>query len=293
MPELPEVETIRRGLEPVLAGARIRRLHMRRPDLRFPLPDHFAERVEGQRIERLIRRAKYLVAELSGGEALVMHLGMTGRFSVVTPQRQQVLGAYVYETEGDPVHNHVAFDLSNGISVIYNDPRRFGFMVMMDAATRERHALFRRMGVEPLGPDLTAEYLASRAHGRKSNLKAFLMDQRNVAGLGNIYVSEALHRAAISPNRAARFLSDRSGLPTDRARALVPAIQSVLEQAIAAGGSTLKDYRHADGERGAFQESFAVYDREGAPCPRPGCGGTIRRTVHSGRATYACTRCQR
>lgn len=293
MPELPEVETIRRGLEPVLAGARIRRLHMRRPDLRFPLPEHFAERVEGQRIERLIRRAKYLVAELSGGEALVMHLGMTGRFSVVTPQRQQVLGAYVYETEGDPVHDHVAFDLSNGVSVIYNDPRRFGFMVMMDAATRESHALFRRMGVEPLGPDLTAEYIASRAYGRKSNLKAFLMDQRNIAGLGNIYVSEALYRAAISPDRAARFLSDRSGLPTDRARALVPAIQSVLEQAIAAGGSTLKDYRHADGERGAFQESFAVYDREGAPCARPGCGGTIRRTVHSGRATYACTRCQR
>lgn len=293
MPELPEVETIRRGLEPVLAGARIRRLHMRRPDLRFPLPEHFAERVEGQRIERLTRRAKYLVAELSGGEALVMHLGMTGRFSVVTPQRQQVLGAYVYETDGDPVHDHVAFDLSSGVSVVYNDPRRFGFMVMMDAAHREAHALFRRMGVEPLGPDLTAEYLASRAHGRKSNLKAFLMDQRNVAGLGNIYVSEALYRAGISPDRAARFLSDRRGLPTDRARALVPAIQSVLEQAIAAGGSTLKDYRHADGERGAFQESFAVYDREGAPCPRSGCGGTIRRTVHSGRATYACTRCQR
>lgn len=293
MPELPEVETIRRGLEPVLAGARIRRLHMRRPDLRFPLPDHFAERVEGQRIERLSRRAKYLVAELSGGEALVMHLGMTGRFSVVTPQRQQVLGAYVYETDGDPVHDHVAFDLSSGVSVVYNDPRRFGFMVMMDAASREAHALFRRMGVEPLGPDLTAEYLASRAHGRKSNLKAFLMDQRNVAGLGNIYVSEALYRAGISPDRAARFLSDRRGLPTDRARALVPAIQSVLEQAIAAGGSTLKDYRHADGERGAFQESFAVYDREGAPCVRPRCDGMVRRTVHSGRATYACTRCQR
>lgn len=293
MPELPEVETIRRGLEPVLAGVRIRRLQMRRPDLRFPLPDNFADRVEGQRIERLTRRAKYLVAELSGGEALVMHLGMTGRFSVVAKARKHLLGAYVYDTDGDPIHDHVAFELSNGVSLVYNDPRRFGFMVMMDAATRETHALFRKMGVEPLGPELTAEYLAGRARGRKSNLKAFLMDQRNVAGLGNIYVSEALHRAGLSPTRAARFLSDARGRPTDRARALVPAITSVLEQAIAAGGSTLRDYRHADGERGAFQESFAVYDRDGAACVRPGCDGVVRRMVHSGRATYACTRCQR
>lgn len=293
MPELPEVETIRRGLEPVLAGARIRRLHMRRPDLRFPFPEHFAKRIEGQKIERLMRRAKYLVAELSGGEALVMHLGMTGRFSVVTPARQEVLGAYVYETDGNPVHDHVAFELSTGVSIVYNDPRRFGFMVMMDAATREAHALFRHMGVEPLGPELTADYLALRGRDRKTNLKAFLMDQRHIAGLGNIYVSEALHRAGISPDRAARSLSDARGRPTDRAEALVPAIRSVLEQAIAAGGSTLKDYRHADGERGAFQESFAVYDRDGAPCVRSGCNGTIRRTIHSARATYACTRCQR
>ena len=293
MPELPEVETIRRGLEPVLSGARICRLQVRRPDLRFPFPDRFAERVEGQRIERLMRRAKYLVAELSSGEALVMHLGMTGRFSVVTKSQEHLIGAYVYETDGNPQHDHVAIELTSGVSVVYNDPRRFGFMVMMDWATRETHALFRKMGIEPLGPELTPEYLAARARGRKSNLKAFLMDQRNVAGLGNIYVSEALHRAGIAPNRAARFLSDARGRPTDRARALVPAITSVLEQAIAAGGSTLKDYRHADGERGAFQESFAVYDRDGAPCVRPGCDGVIRRTIDSGRATYACTRCQR
>lgn len=293
MPELPEVETIRRGLEPVLTGVRVRRLVTQRPDLRFPLPENFAGRIEGKRIEWLERRAKYLVAVLSSGEALVMHLGMTGRFSVVTKNEAEQLGAYIYDTGTDPKHDHVTFELTGGTRVVYNDPRRFGFMVMMRDDERATHALFRNMGVEPLGADLSPEYLAQRARGRKANLKAFLMDQRNIAGLGNIYVSEALHRARLSPDRAARFLSDARGLPTDRARVLVPAITSVLEQAIAAGGSTLKDYRHADGERGAFQESFAVYDRDGAPCVRPGCGGTVKRTVHTGRATFACKRCQR
>ncbi|HPG88813.1 MAG TPA: bifunctional DNA-formamidopyrimidine glycosylase/DNA-(apurinic or apyrimidinic site) lyase [Hyphomicrobium sp.] len=293
MPELPEVETVRRGLEPVLCGVKIRRVEARRPDLRFPLPERFQSRVAGRTIERLERRAKYLVAVLSGGDALVMHLGMTGRFTVLAGNHAAFLGEYVYASGADPKHDHVVFELESGARVVYNDPRRFGFMVMMRDDERASHALFKNMGVEPLGPDLTAEYLAQRAVGRKVNLKSFLMDQRNVAGLGNIYVSEALHRAKISPDRAARFLSDGRGRPTDRAYALVPAITSVLEQAIAAGGSTLKDYRHADGERGAFQESFAVYDRDGAPCPRPGCAGVIRRTVHTGRATYACSRCQR
>ncbi|MEQ1653337.1 MAG: bifunctional DNA-formamidopyrimidine glycosylase/DNA-(apurinic or apyrimidinic site) lyase [Hyphomicrobium sp.] len=293
MPELPEVETVRRGLEPVLVGAKVSRVEARRPDLRFPLPERFAARLEGQTIERLERRAKYLVAVLSGGEVLVMHLGMTGRFTIEAGRDAELLGDYVYATGADPKHDHVVLHLGGDMRVVYNDPRRFGFMVMMAEADRAQHALFKSLGAEPLGSELTAAYLAKRAFMRKVNLKTFLMDQRNVAGLGNIYVSEALHRAGLSPDRAARFLSDKRGEPTDRAHALVPAITSVLEQAIAAGGSTLKDYRHADGEKGAFQEAFAVYDRADAPCVRAGCAGRIRKTVHGGRATYACSVCQR
>ena len=293
VPELPEVETVMQGLMPVLVGAKVCRLEAMRPDLRFPLPENFASRVEGQTIERLERRAKYLIAVLSGGEALVMHLGMTGRFSVARGRSSQLLGDYIYESGGDPKHDHVVFHVSGGVRVIYNDPRRFGFMLMMPEADRGEHALFRNLGTEPLGDKLTADYLAKRAHGKKVNLKAFLMDQRIVAGLGNIYVSEALHRAGLSPDRGARFLSGRHGRPTARAEALVPAIKSVLEQAILAGGSTLKDYRHADGAKGSFQEDFGVYDRDGQPCMRPGCDGEIKRRVHSGRATYFCPHCQK
>lgn len=298
MPELPEVETVRRGLETVLTGAKVRRVEARRPDLRFPLPTRFAARLEGQTIERLERRAKYLIAVLSGGEALVMHLGMTGRFTIESRGSAALLGDYVYQKGADPKHDHVVFHLIGGhlsgdVRVVYNDPRRFGFMMMMADADRDQHALFKNLGVEPLGLELTAEHLAKRAFARKTNLKTFLMDQRNIAGLGNIYVSEALHRAGLSPGRAARFLSDRRGLPTDRARALVPAIKSVLEQAIAAGGSTLKDYRDAGGAKGSFQDAFAVYGREGEACQRLGCSGIIERSVHAGRATYACKFCQR
>jgi formamidopyrimidine-DNA glycosylase len=293
VPELPEVETVRRGLAPVLVGSRVTRVETRRPDLRFPLPERFAGRLEGQTILRLERRAKYLVAVMSGGEALVMHLGMTGRFTISHGKVSKLLGDYIYESGGDPKHDHIVFHLEGGRRIIYNDPRRFGFMLMMTDADRDKHALFKSLGVEPLGVDLTPEYLAQRAFGKKLNLKAFLMDQRIVAGLGNIYVSEALHRAGLSPDRPARFLSDRRGQPTDRAKALVPAITSVLHEAVAAGGSTLNDYRQADGEKGAFQEAFAVYDRAGQPCVRQGCSGKIKRTIHSGRATFACTSCQK
>ena len=219
MPELPEVETVRRGLLPVLVGAKVRRIEANRPDLRFPLPERFASRLEGQTVERLERRAKYLIAVMSGGEALVMHLGMTGRFTISRGKSSELLGDYIYESGGDPKHDHVVFHLGGGTRVIYNDPRRFGFMLMMADADRERHALFKNLGTEPLGDGLTPAYLAQRARGRKVNLKAFLMDQRNIAGLGNIYVSEALHRAGLSPDRGARFLSDKRGLPTKRARA--------------------------------------------------------------------------
>jgi formamidopyrimidine-DNA glycosylase len=293
MPELPEVETVRRGLAPILVGSYVAAIEMRRPDLRFPLPERFRERLVGQEIVGLDRRAKYLVAELSGGEDLVMHLGMTGRFTIVRHGRRETPGDYAHETGLDPVHDHVVLHLADGTRIVYNDPRRFGFMVMMPRAERLGHALFRGLGAEPLGSELTAEYLASRADGKKVNLKSFRMDQRVIAGLGNIYVSESLFRAGLSPNRRAQSLADRRGIPSEGARRLVPAIRQVLQQAIEAGGSTLRDYRHADGTSGAFQDEFAVYDRAGLVCVRDGCGGTIRRTVHAGRASFYCPRCQR
>ncbi|HET6388371.1 bifunctional DNA-formamidopyrimidine glycosylase/DNA-(apurinic or apyrimidinic site) lyase [Hyphomicrobium sp.] len=293
MPELPEVETVRRGLAPVLVGKRVASLEARRPDLRFPFPDNFAKRVAGQSVVGLERRAKYLIASLSGGEDLVMHLGMTGRFTIMHEGQADTPGHYAYGVGPDPTHDHVVFHLSGGTRVVYNDPRRFGFMVMMARAERLQHPLFRELGAEPLGEELTADYLAAKAMSRKVNLKAFLMDQHVIAGLGNIYVSEALFQAGLSPNRAARSLADRRGAPTDRAIRLVPAIRDVLERAIEAGGSTLRDYRHADGRRGEFQERFGVYDRAGSACHTAGCGGEIRRAVHSGRATFYCPRCQR
>ncbi|MGO4682280.1 bifunctional DNA-formamidopyrimidine glycosylase/DNA-(apurinic or apyrimidinic site) lyase [Hyphomicrobium sp. 2TAF46] len=293
MPELPEVETVRRGLAPVLVGSRIASLEARRPDLRFPLPERFAERVAGQTVIGLERRAKYLIASLSNGEDLVMHLGMTGRFTIVHDGTADTPGQYAHGAAPDPAHDHVVLHLKGGTRVIYNDPRRFGFMVMLARAERLQHPLFRELGAEPLGAELTPDYLASKAKSRKVNLKAFLMDQHVVAGLGNIYVSEALFQAGLSPNRSAKSLANRRGVPTEGAIRLVPAIRDVLERAIEAGGSTLRDYRHADGKRGAFQERFGVYDRAGSPCQTPGCGGEIRRVVHSGRATFYCPRCQR
>lgn len=293
MPELPEVETVRRGLEPVMVGRTIAGVEARRANLRFPLPERFSERLSGARIEALTRRAKYLVAELSTDAVLVMHLGMTGRFTISSKSGASTPGSYIYETSGDPKHDHVVFALKGGTRIIYNDPRRFGFMILLSVAERETHPLFRSLGAEPLSNDLNAESLAARAHGRKVNLKSFLMDQRNVAGLGNIYVSEALHRAALSPNRRAATLADRSGRATDRSDRLVSAIRSVLQDAIAAGGSTLRDYRMADGSSGAFQETFAVYDRANQACRRRGCCGQIRRIVQGQRATYYCTKCQK
>lgn len=290
---MPEVETVRKGLAPVLVGQRIARVEARRADLRFPFPERFTERLLGQKVTRLDRRAKYLIAALSGGDDLVMHLGMTGRFSIVANEAVLTPGVDADDAAADPKHDHVVLHLAGGGQIIYNDPRRFGFMLLIDREERDRHALFRNLGVEPNGPELTAAYLASRARGRKVNLKAFLMDQHVVAGLGNIYVSEALHRARLSPERLALSLGDKQGRPTERAERLVPAIASVIGEAIVAGGSTISDYRRADGSSGGFQDRFAVYDREGFPCQTRGCGGTIRRVVHSNRATYYCPRCQR
>jgi formamidopyrimidine-DNA glycosylase len=299
MPELPEVETVRRGLEPVLAGVRVVRVEQRRADLRFPFPEHFAARLEGQRVTGVARRSKYILVALSGGEVLVMHLGMSGRVSVTPPpsmngnQAATMLGDYVYDAGADPKHDHAVLHLENGAAITYNDPRRFGFMLLVGAHDIAEHALFRSLGVEPLSEALTAVYMARRAYKRKTPAKAFLMDQRHIAGLGNIYVCEALFRAGVSPLSPAARLAGRNGAPNARSEALVPVIRDVLHEAITAGGSTLRDYRQSDGEAGSFQEDFRVYGRAGKPCVRPGCGGTVRRSVQSGRSTFWCPKCQK
>jgi formamidopyrimidine-DNA glycosylase len=294
MPELPEVETVRRGLEPVLAGARIRRVVQRRPDLRFPFPERFCERLEGRTIERLERRAKYILGHLDAGEVLAIHLGMTGRFSIAVAggANGTQLGEFTHQAGHDPTHDHVVIETEAGATVTYNDARRFGYMSLIPASEMARHPHFKGLGIEPLGPELDAAFLAKKAEGRTADLKAFLMDQRIIAGLGNIYVCEALFRAGLSPSREAGALS-RRGKPTDRGERLVVAIRNVLEAAIAAGGSTLRDYRHTNGSPGYFQHSFAVYGREGEACTRPGCAGKIGRIVQAGRSTFYCGRCQR
>ncbi|GBE43571.1 MAG TPA: bifunctional DNA-formamidopyrimidine glycosylase/DNA-(apurinic or apyrimidinic site) lyase [Rhizobiales bacterium] len=294
MPELPEVETVRRGLESVLVDARFERVEQRRANLRFPFPERFAERLTGRRITALGRRAKYLLAHLESEEVLIMHLGMSGRFTIRRPgANAQNRSEFLHEAGGRDRHDHVVFTMSNGATVTYNDARRFGFMALAGAKTLEAHRLIANLGVEPLSADLSPRYLAERCGPKKTSLKAALLDQRIVAGLGNIYVCEALYRARLSPRRSAGTLALRSGAPSAGARRLVPEIKSVLEDAIGAGGSTLKDYHAPEGDLGYFQHSFAVYGREGLECGRPGCEGTIRRIVQGGRSSFYCPGCQR
>lgn len=294
MPELPEVETVRRGLESVLVGARFDRVEQRRADLRFPFPDRFVERLSGTRVEALARRAKYLLAHMESGEVLIMHLGMSGRFKVLRAgANAQKPGEFLYEAGESARHDHVLFAMSNGATVIYNDARRFGFMDLAQEDKLGAHKLMSGLGVEPLGADLTPGYLAARCKDKRTTLKAALLDQRIIAGLGNIYVCEALYRSGLSPRRMASALATRAGRATGRAERLVPQIKAVLEDAIEAGGSTLRDYHAPEGDLGYFQHSFAVYGREGMECVRPGCGGTIRRIVQGGRSTFFCPRCQR
>lgn len=293
MPELPEVETVRRGLEPALVGRSIERVEQRRPDLRFPFPERFAARIEGAAVQALRRRAKYLLADLSSGETLVMHLGMTGRFRVEAGREAAEPGSFYYDAPPTPAHDHVAFRLSDGVSVIYNDARRFGFMNLTPTAALESSAPFESMGIEPLGPDFSGETLARLLRAKKAPLKAALLDQTLVAGLGNIYVCEALFRTRLSPEAPAGSLVTPTGRPKAKAHALTEAITAVLEEAIAVGGSTLRDHAQVDGSAGAFQERFRVYGREGQACVAPGCRGAVRRTVQSGRSTFYCAACQR
>ena len=289
MPELPEVETVRRGLEPVMAGARILRVEQRRPDLRFPFPADFARRLEGRQVLGLGRRAKYLLADIEGGDVLIMHLGMSGSFRI----GGDLPGLFHHDRSKDAAHDHVVFSLSNGAEITYNDPRRFGFMLLEPRADLAGHKLFRDIGVEPLGNELDGGLIARLFAGKSAPLKAALLDQSLIAGLGNIYVCEALHRSGLSPKRAAGTLARRDGSPAERANLLADTIRAVLAEAVEAGGSSLRDHRQADGSLGYFQHRFRVYDREGEPCPREGCGGTVRRLVQSGRSTFYCSTCQR
>lgn len=286
MPELPEVETVRRGLQPALEGARLARVEARRPDLRFPLPDGFVQRLTGARIERLERRGKYLIAPTDRGESLIMHLGMTGRFTVEGQGRVIRPGEFVMASEPDPKHAHVVFETEPGDVITFHDPRRFGFMGLADSAAVDEHPWFAGMGPEPLSDAFNGAQLLAAFKDRRQGPKTLLLDQRVVAGLGNIYVCEALHRAKISPFKPA------GRIPKAKVEALVPIIKEVLAEAIEAGGSTLRDYAGADGALGYFQHNFQVYDREGHPCPRPTCSGVIRRQVQAGRSTFYCPVCQ-
>lgn len=269
MPELPEVETVMRGLAPALAGRRIVSVEQRRKDLRFPFPMGFAERLAGKRIEGLSRRAKYILAAIEGGDCLLMHLGMTGRFTI--------------GGTADGPHDHVVFRLEGGTHIVYNDPRRFGMMDLF--AESAGHKLLNGLGVEPLGNELNAEYLSAAFHKKAAPLKAALLDQRIIAGLGNIYVCEALHRAGLSPRRKAGTVK------ASPLEALVRHIRDILNEAIAAGGSTLQDFAHTNGQSGYFQNNFAVYGREGEACMK--CARPIKRLVQSGRSTFYCTACQK
>ena len=297
MPELPEVETVRRGLAPAMEGAVITAAETRRANLRFPFPERFSERLAGRSVAAMGRRAKYLTADLDDGTVLVMHLGMSGSFRIEAEAGSSLPGVFHHDRSKQAAHDHVVLHLAHpqhgAVRVIYNDPRRFGFMDLIGRSTFNEHPFFRDLGIEPTGNSLSTDYLAARFAGKRAPLKAALLDQKLVAGLGNIYVCEALHGAGLSPKRLAGSLTTRSGKPSKRLEPLADEIRKVIARAIEAGGSSLRDHRQADGSLGYFQHQFAVYDREGKPCPKQGCGGTIRRIVQSGRSTFYCATCQR
>ncbi|MEP2717789.1 bifunctional DNA-formamidopyrimidine glycosylase/DNA-(apurinic or apyrimidinic site) lyase [Pseudophaeobacter sp.] len=283
MPELPEVETVMRGLQPSMEGAVIAQAQVNRPDLRWPFPERMAERLTGARVVALRRRSKYILAELDRGETLLVHLGMSGRMTV----SGDPLGQFVHDHPKAAKHDHVVFDMENGARVTFNDPRRFGAMDLIETAGLAEHKLLKVLGPEPLGNDFHEDHLIAGFKGKNSPVKSALLDQGIIAGLGNIYVCEALFRAGISPKRKAGQLA------AARVASLVPIIRKVLEEAIQAGGSSLKDFRQANGELGYFQHSFDVYGREGEPCRRQGCEGTIARITQSGRSSFYCGKCQR
>lgn len=286
MPELPEVETVRRGLSPALQGRRIVRAEARRPDLRFPLPQDFAARLTGRTVEGLERRAKYLLARLSGGETLLMHLGMSGRFTIEAEGDAARPGDFVHAPAANPAHDHVVLITEDGVRVTYNDPRRFGFMTLFEGPD-ETAPFLAGLGPEPLGNEFSAAWLDAALAGKRTPVKAALLDQSVVAGLGNIYVCEILHRAGVSPKRLARTI------PGARAARIAAATRDVIAEAIEAGGTTLRDFAATDGALGYFQHAFRAYGREAEACVTTGCGGVILRIVQSGRSTFHCPACQR
>ncbi len=283
MPELPEVETVLRGLAPVLDGRTIIKAKVNRPDLRWPFPENMAGRISGQKISKLWRRSKYILADLSSGESLLVHLGMSGRIHI----SGDPLGTFVHDHPAAQKHDHVVFDIDNGARITFNDPRRFGAMDLLSTDGADHHPLLRDIGPEPLSNAFNETYLIERLKGKKSAIKSVLLDQKIVAGLGNIYVCEALYRAGISPKRLAGKTAEK------RLAALVPIIRQVLDEAINAGGSSLRDFRQADGELGYFQHSFNVYGREGLPCVTEGCDHVVQRIVQSGRSSFYCKNCQK
>jgi formamidopyrimidine-DNA glycosylase len=301
MPELPEVETVRRGLQPVMEGSKIVKAEARRKDLRFPFQKDFVARLEGQIVTGLGRRAKYLLADLASGDVLLMHLGMSGSFRVIKDDEEKAPGKFHHPRNEDRAHDHVVFHMSSGAAIVFNDPRRFGYMKIIARKVLEDEPLLRGLGPEPLGNEFDAKMLARSCANKKTSLKAALLDQRVVAGLGNIYVCEALYRSHLSPRRLAATLATKAGQrkgvaggePTDHARRLVSAIHAVLNQAIKAGGSSLRDHRQTTGELGYFQHSFQVYDREGEKCQTAGCSGIVRRFTQNGRSTFWCPKCQK
>lgn len=293
MPELPEVETVRRGLQPVMEGDRIARVEARRGDLRFPFQADFTRRLDGQLVTGLGRRAKYLLCDLASGDVLLMHLGMSGSFRVIGPAGGTKPGKFHFPRSEARNHDHVVFHMAAGPVILFNDPRRFGYMKIIARNALDDDPLLKGLGPEPLGNEFDAAVLASACAGKKTSLKAALLDQRVVAGLGNIYVCEALHRAHLSPRRSASTLATRKKEPTDHAKRLVASIRAVLNDAIQAGGSSLRDHRQTNGELGYFQHSFRVYDREGQKCPTPKCKGTIKRFTQNGRSTFWCPVCQK
>lgn len=283
MPELPEVETVRRGLLPVMEGVRIVRADVRREGLRWPFPDQMAERLTGAQVLRLGRRSKYLLLDLDSDETLIVHLGMSGRMLI----SGHALGKFHHEHPAPEKHDHVVFDMESGARVTFNDPRRFGAMDLSRTSDLEAHKLIRVLGPEPLGNDFNEDYLVARLAGKNTAIKTALLDQGIIAGLGNIYVCEVLFRAGLHPARKAAKISAK------RVAGLVPIIRDVLSEAIESGGSSLKDYRQADGDLGYFQHSFRVYGREGEPCVTSDCKGEIARIVQGGRSSFYCGQCQR
>lgn len=297
MPELPEVETVKRGLAPTFEGAVINRVDQNRPDLRFPFPDNFSGRLTGRKMVSLSRRSKYLLGDLDSGEVLVMHLGMSGSFRIDDKDQSHTPGDFAHARSKDEKHDHVVFHLTGadgrGARIVYNDPRRFGFMTLIARSELASHPLFASMGIEPLGNELDGSRISTLFENKKAPLKAALLDQKLIAGLGNIYVCEALWRSGLSPTRIAGSIAGKNGRATKRTTELAGHIRDTLLEAIDAGGSTLRDHTQTDGTLGYFQHSFAVYGREGEVCRAPGCTSTIKRIVQSNRSTFFCPTCQR